>query len=70
MTRLRVVQWGTGAVGTEILATILDHRPDLELVGVKVYSETKNHTDVEAIPAQQDQEIAAEPGSPPWPPCR
>ena len=35
---LRVIQWGTGAVGTEILATILDHRPDLELVGVELFS--------------------------------
>lgn len=45
MTPLRVVQWGTGAVGTEILTTILDHRPDLELVGVKVYSDAKSGTD-------------------------
>ncbi|MCV7414625.1 dihydrodipicolinate reductase [Mycolicibacterium litorale] len=42
---LRVIPWGTGAVGTEILATILDHRPDLEVVGVRVYSEAKNGTD-------------------------
>lgn len=36
----RVVQWGTGAVGVEAIRGILDH-PDLELVGVKVYSEDK-----------------------------
>jgi len=32
----RVVQWGTGTVGTEILTTIIDHRRDLRLVGVRV----------------------------------
>jgi hypothetical protein len=42
---LRVIQWGTGAVGSELIATILDHRPDLELVGVKVYSDAKDGVD-------------------------
>jgi hypothetical protein len=36
----RVVQWGTGAVGVEAIRGILDH-PDLELAGIKVYSEEK-----------------------------
>jgi hypothetical protein len=27
---LRIVQWGTGAIGKELLATVLDHRPGLE----------------------------------------
>ena len=36
----RVVQWGTGAVGVEAIRGILDH-PDLELSGIKVYSEEK-----------------------------
>ncbi|WP_353616965.1 hypothetical protein [Mycobacterium sp. ENV421] len=40
----RVVQWGTGAVGVEAIRGILDH-PDLELVGVKVYSEAKAGAD-------------------------
>ncbi|BBY63503.1 NAD(P)H-dependent amine dehydrogenase family protein [Mycolicibacterium helvum] len=40
----RVVQWGTGAVGVEAIRGILGH-PDLELVGVKVYSEGKAGTD-------------------------
>ncbi|GAA2775466.1 NAD(P)H-dependent amine dehydrogenase family protein [Mycolicibacterium pallens] len=44
----RVVQWGTGAVGVEAIRGILDH-PDLELVGVKVYSETKVGTDAGAL---------------------
>jgi 2,4-diaminopentanoate dehydrogenase len=36
----RVVQWGTGAVGMEAIRGILDH-PDLELAGIKVYSDEK-----------------------------
>jgi 2,4-diaminopentanoate dehydrogenase len=42
----RVIQWGTGAVGAEMITAILDHRTDLELVGVKVYSDTKHGMDV------------------------
>lgn len=41
----RVIQWGTGAVGVETLGAILDDRPDLELAGVRVYSEDKNGQD-------------------------
>lgn len=41
----RVIQWGTGAVGIETLAATLHDRPDLELAGVRVYSEDKNGTD-------------------------
>jgi 2,4-diaminopentanoate dehydrogenase len=37
---IRVVQWGTGHVGTHALRTVLG-RPDLELVGVKVYDPAK-----------------------------
>jgi len=43
---LRVIQWATGGVGTEMVTTILDHRPDLELVGARVYSDAKNGVDV------------------------
>ncbi|TGB40352.1 dihydrodipicolinate reductase [Mycolicibacterium peregrinum] len=42
----RVIQWGTGAVGIESLAATLDDRPDLDLVGVRVYSDAKNGVDV------------------------
>lgn len=38
------MQWATGAVGRESLRGILDH-PDLELVGVKTYSDDKNGVD-------------------------
>ena len=41
---LRVVQWGTGNVGTHALRAIVD-RADLELAGVKVYSEAKRGLD-------------------------
>ncbi|MDO3638425.1 NAD(P)H-dependent amine dehydrogenase family protein [Mycolicibacterium arseniciresistens] len=40
----RVIQWATGAVGNEVLAATLD-RPDLELVGVRVYSADKDGAD-------------------------
>lgn len=43
--RYRVVQWGTGAVGAEMVRTVIDHRPDLELVGVRVYSDGKDGVD-------------------------
>jgi hypothetical protein len=41
----RVIQWGTGTVGSEMLAAIIDHRRDLELVGVRVYSDDKAGAD-------------------------
>ena len=46
---IRVIQWATGVVGTEMVTTILDHRPDLELVGARVYSEAKNGKDLGTI---------------------
>ena len=45
----RVIQWGTGAVGVEALAATLDDRPDLELVGVRVYSADKEGLDAGAL---------------------
>ncbi|MEO8114131.1 MAG: hypothetical protein ABI655_07125 [Phenylobacterium sp.] len=39
MTR-RVIQWATGAMGKTCLRAIIDH-PDLELVGLYVYSDAK-----------------------------
>jgi hypothetical protein len=36
----RIVQWGTGNVGTHALRTIID-RPDFELVGLRVYNPDK-----------------------------
>ncbi|MGE2717428.1 dihydrodipicolinate reductase [Mycolicibacterium litorale] len=56
---LRVIQWGTGAVGTEILTTILDHRRDLQLVGVKVYAETKHGVDAGVLADRAPIGVAA-----------
>lgn len=44
----RVIQWATGAVGNELLSATLD-RPDLELVGVRVYSAEKNGVDAATL---------------------
>ena len=41
---LRVVQWATGNIGLRSLRAVIDH-PDLELVGVYVYSEGKEGRD-------------------------
>jgi hypothetical protein len=41
----RIIQWGTGAVGKEVLATVLDPRSGLELAGVRVYSDDKDGVD-------------------------
>jgi hypothetical protein len=40
MKRYRVAQWGTGAKGKVSLRALIEH-PSLELVGVKVYAESK-----------------------------
>jgi 2,4-diaminopentanoate dehydrogenase len=45
---LRVVQWATGAVGRHALAAMIDH-PDLEVVGVLVYSDDKAGQDAGAL---------------------
>lgn len=45
MPRYRVVQWATGAIGSEVIATLCDHRRDLDLVGVKVYTPDKDGVD-------------------------
>jgi 2,4-diaminopentanoate dehydrogenase len=44
----RVIQWGTGNVGTHSLRSIIE-RPDLELVGLKVYSDRKAGLDAGEI---------------------
>ena len=42
----RVIQWGTGAVGAEMIIAVLDGTAGLELVGAKVYSQDKHGRDV------------------------
>jgi hypothetical protein len=53
------VQWGTGTVGTEILATIIDHRHDLQLVGVKVYSDDKDGVDAGTLAGREPIGVTA-----------
>ena len=45
---IRVIQWATGAVGTAQLREIIDN-PDLELVGLYVYSPSKVGVDAGAL---------------------
>lgn len=45
---IRVVQWATGAIGKTCLRTVIDH-PDLELVGLYVYSDRKAGKDAGEI---------------------
>jgi hypothetical protein len=42
----RVIQWGTGAVGAEMIIAVLDGTAGLELVAAKVYSQDKHGRDV------------------------
>lgn len=44
MKKYKVIQWGTGQVGVGALRTIIEH-PQLELVGVAVYSDAKDGLD-------------------------
>ena len=55
----RVIQWATGAVGKEVLATVIEHRPDLELVGVKVFSSDKDGVDAGALVGREPVGVAA-----------
>ncbi|GAB7067561.1 dihydrodipicolinate reductase [Mycobacterium hodleri] len=56
---LRIIQWGTGAVGKEALATILDPRTGLELVGVKVHSEDKDGVDAGTLIGREPVGVVA-----------
>jgi hypothetical protein len=55
----RVIQWGTGTVGTEILTAIIDHRQDLEIVGALVYSEKKDGVDVGTLVGRHPIDVTA-----------
>jgi hypothetical protein len=54
----RVVQWGTGEVGRDSLRGILDH-PDLELAGVKAFSDAKHGVDAGELVGRAPVGIAA-----------
>ncbi|RDH75944.1 dihydrodipicolinate reductase [Mycolicibacterium moriokaense] len=55
----RVILWGPGSIGSELLTAIIDHRDDLEIVGVKVYSEAKNGVDVGTLVGRDPIGVAA-----------
>jgi hypothetical protein len=48
----RVVQWATGNQGVEAIRAVLD-RPDLELVGAKVYSDDKEGVDAGVLAGRE-----------------
>jgi 2,4-diaminopentanoate dehydrogenase len=56
---LRVIAWGTGAVGTELLRAIIDHRRDLALVGARVYSPDKDGADVGVLAGREPLGVTA-----------
>lgn len=56
---LRVIGWGTGAVGREALCAILDDRSGLELAGVRVYSDDKDGVDAGVILGREAIGVAA-----------
>ncbi|GAB92661.1 NAD(P)H-dependent amine dehydrogenase family protein [Gordonia rhizosphera] len=56
---LKVIVWGTGSVGTEVLQTILDIRDDLEVVGVRVYSDEKVGVDAGDLAKRSTQGVLA-----------
>nr|WP_090345587.1 dihydrodipicolinate reductase [Mycolicibacterium malmesburyense]CRL78077.1 dihydrodipicolinate reductase [Mycolicibacterium malmesburyense] len=49
MPRHRVIAWGTGAVGVEMITAIFDDRSAFDLVGARVYSADKDGADVGAL---------------------
>ena len=55
----RVVLWGTGAIGTELLTALLDHRHDLRIVGARVYSDDKNGADIGTLAGRPAIGVAA-----------
>jgi hypothetical protein len=54
----RVVQWATGNQGVEAIRAILD-RPDLELVGAKVYSPDKEGVDAGVLAGRKPCGVTA-----------
>jgi 2,4-diaminopentanoate dehydrogenase len=56
---LRIIQWGTGAVGKEALAAVLDPRSGLELAGVRVYSDDKDGVDAGVLIGREPVGVTA-----------
>ncbi|HEX7426568.1 MAG TPA: dihydrodipicolinate reductase [Mycobacterium sp.] len=57
--KYRVILWGVGSIGGELLTAILDHRRDLEVVGVRVYSDAKNGVDAGTLVGRDPIGVAA-----------
>ena len=55
---IRVVQWATGNQGVEAIRAVLD-RPDLELVGARVYSDDKHGVDAGVLAGRPPCGVAA-----------
>jgi hypothetical protein len=53
MTKHRVILWGPGGVG-EYVVRYLASQPEIELVGVRCYSEDKEGTEIGGVPATRD----------------
>jgi hypothetical protein len=58
MTQHRVIQWGTGAVGLHALNFILD-QDELELVGVKCFTDAKNGKDAGELAGREPVGVTA-----------
>lgn len=56
---INVIVWGTGAIGREMITTIIDHRPDLHIVGARVYSDDKEGADVATLAGRDPIGVAA-----------
>lgn len=56
---IEVIVWGTGAVGREMITTIIDHRRDLQIVGARVYSGGKDGADVGALAGRDPIGVSA-----------
>lgn len=56
---INVIVWGTGAIGREMITTIIDHRPDLHIVGARVYSDDKDGADVATLVGRDPIGVAA-----------
>ena len=57
--KYRVILWGPGSIGSELLTAIIDHRDDLEIVGVTVYSDAKNGVDAGTLVGRDPIGVAA-----------
>lgn len=56
---INVIVWGAGAIGREMITTIIDHRPDLHIVGARVYSDDKDGADVATLVGRNPIGVAA-----------